>query len=376
MRRATKRSEELAGAEELERIRKVFQFVQKPKEIARHLSRFVIGQREAKKALSVALCDHYAHVALELSGRRFPFYQKQNILLIGPTGVGKTHLIRSAAEYLRVPFVKADATKFSETGYVGADVEEIVRDLVRVSEPNSELAAYGIVYVDEIDKLATSKGGFVGRDVSGRGVQANLLKLLEDGEVRLFGESRAGGGEKMKNGSSFRTISTRNILFVASGAFSGLPEVVGRRLAREGVRIPKSATVDWFLMRATTADFVAYGLEPEFIGRLPVRVVCHALGEKELYEVLRRSESSLLRQYCHIFGAYGIELDFEDGALRKVAELAAREQMGARGLATVLERIFRDIKFEAPSAGVKRLKISEGVVENPRLALEGWKEAG
>ncbi|MCS7009277.1 MAG: AAA family ATPase, partial [Chthoniobacterales bacterium] len=355
---------------------KVFQFVQKPKEIARHLSRFVIGQREAKKALSVALCDHYAHVALELSGRRFPFYQKQNILLIGPTGVGKTHLIRSAAEYLRVPFVKADATKFSETGYVGADVEEIVRDLVRVSEPNSELAAYGIVYVDEIDKLATSKGGFVGRDVSGRGVQANLLKLLEDGEVRLFGESRAGGGEKMKNGSSFRTISTRNILFVASGAFSGLPEVVGRRLAREGVRIPKSATVDWFLMRATTADFVAYGLEPEFIGRLPVRVVCHALGEKELYEVLRRSESSLLRQYCHIFGAYGIELDFEDGALRKVAELAAREQMGARGLATVLERIFRDIKFEAPSAGVKRLKISEGVVENPRLALEGWKEAG
>lgn len=362
---------------ELDRVREIFRFVQKPREIARHLSRFVIGQREAKKALSVALCDHYAHVALELSGQRFPFYQKQNILLIGPTGVGKTHLIRSAAEYLRVPFVKADATKFSETGYVGADVEEIVRDLVRVSQPNSELAAYGIVYVDEIDKLATSRNLMVGRDVSGRGVQANLLKLLEDGDVRLFVERRGGGGTTADsngtNSSTFTTINTRNILFVASGAFSGLPEIIRRRMEGAGERIPKGAEADWFLSRATTTDFVAYGLEPEFIGRLPVRVVCHALGERDLFEVLRRSESSLLRQYCHIFRAYGIELEFEEGAMRRVAAMAALEQTGARGLATVLERVFRDIKFEAPSLGVKHLKITEEVIENPSIVFREFR---
>jgi ATP-dependent Clp protease ATP-binding subunit ClpX len=161
-----------------------FSFDLKPHQIAKHLDRFVIGQREAKKVLSVALCDHFQHVRMSREGSAAPFYQKQNVLLLGPTGVGKTHLIRSAAEMIGVPFVKADATKFSETGYVGGDVDDLVRDLYRRAGNNVKKAETGIIYLDEVDKLATATSG-AGRDVSGRGVQTNLLKLMEDGDVPL-----------------------------------------------------------------------------------------------------------------------------------------------------------------------------------------------
>lgn len=361
-----------------------FSFDLKPREIARHLDRFVIGQAEAKKVLSVALCDHFQHVRRCLAGDEAPFYQKQNVLLLGPTGVGKTHLIRSAAELIGVPFVKADATKFSETGYVGGDVDDLVRDLVRRAGGNVKKASHGIIYLDETDKLAT-RGEAGGRDVSGRGVQTNLLKLMEDGDVPLVSPNdmtgqiqsamaamRGGGGAQPEN------INTRHILFIVSGAFAGMEKLIRHRLAaaagEEGgaparARIHR-LDVDALYAQATTADFIQYGLEPEFVGRLPVRVACHGLDTDHLFNVLRRSESSLIHQYVRAFGSYGIEVEFADDGLRRLAELATGENTGARGLMTVCERVFRDLKFALPSSRVKSFKVTGELVGNPAAALK------
>lgn len=353
-----------------------FSFNLKPADIARHLNRFVIGQTEAKKVLSVALCDHFQHVRLTLEGNAAPFYQKQNVLLLGPTGVGKTHLIRSAAELIGVPFVKADATKFSETGYVGGDVDDLVRDLVRRAGGDVKKAEHGIIYLDEVDKLAT-RGESSGRDVSGRGVQTNLLKLMEDGDVPVVSpndmtgqlqsamSAMRGGG-----GSQAETINTRHILFIVSGAFSGIAELIQQRLANtrsaeRGTRTRKPESVDVLLANITTPDLIAYGLEPEFVGRLPVRVACHALNTDDLFNVLRRSESSLIHQYERAFAAYDIRCEFKDDGLRRLAELAAVEQTGARGLMTICERVFRDFKFKLPGSRVKRFTVTAKLVEKP-----------
>ncbi|MBU6182813.1 MAG: AAA family ATPase [Verrucomicrobia bacterium] len=346
-----------------------FSFQLKPADIARHLDRFVIGQTEAKKVLSVALCDHFQHVRLSLEGHDAPFYQKQNVLLLGPTGVGKTHLIRSAADLIGVPFVKADATKFSETGYVGGDVDDLVRDLIRRAGGDAKRASHGIIYLDEIDKLASSTPG--GRDVSGRGVQTNLLKLMEDGDVPVLSPNDV-TGQIQSAMSAARgntpgmpdSISTRHILFIASGAFVGLDKIVRERLASPSISSEKS------LARANTADFIKFGLEPEFIGRLPVRVACHALDENDLFDVLSKSESSLVRQYQRAFAAYGISLRFQPAALRKLATLAREEQTGARGLMTVLERSFRDLKFRLPSTKIRTLTATADLIENPAATLK------
>ena len=350
-----------------------FSFHLRPADIARHLSRFVIGQREAKKVLSVALCDHFQHVRMTLEGQAAPFYQKQNVLLLGPTGVGKTHLIRSAAELIGVPFVKADATKYSETGYVGGDVDDLVRDLVRRAGGNVKAAEHGIIYLDEVDKLAT-RGESGGRDVSGRGVQTNLLKLMEDGDVPVVSPNdvtgqlqsamaamRGGGGPQAE------TINTRHILFIVSGAFSGMTDIIRRRTAEMRKKQPDDE--DQLIARTTTADLVAYGLEPEFVGRLPVRVACHGLDSDDLFEVLRKSESSLIHQYERAFAAYGIECEFKDDGLRQLAELAAGELTGARGLMTVCERVFRDLKFKLPGSRVKRFAVTARLVEAPAQEL-------
>ncbi len=349
-----------------------FSFNLKPADIARYLNRFVIGQTEAKKVLSVALCDHFQHVRLTLEGNTAPFYQKQNVLVLGPTGVGKTHLIRSAAELIGVPFVKGDATKFSETGYVGGDVDDLVRDLLRRAGGDAKKAQHGIIYLDEIDKLATREPG-AGRDVSGRGVQTNLLKLMEDGDVQLVSPNdmtgqlqaamsavRGGGGPPSD------TINTRHILFIVSGAFSGIDQIIRRRLlAKEAASRVEKLSLDQVLAQTSTTDLIAYGLEPEFIGRLPVRVACHGLSTDDLFDVLRKSESSLIHQYERAFAAYGIRCEFKDDGLRRLAELAVDERTGARGLMTVCERIFRELKFKLPSSRVKKFSVTARLVDEP-----------
>lgn len=356
-----------------------FRFDYKPRDVKAHLDRFVIKQDEAKKVLSVALCDHYHHVRLALAGKSMPNYAKQNIILLGPTGVGKTYLVRSLADLIGVPFVKADATKFSETGYVGGDVEDLVRDLVRRADGDVARAQYGIIYIDEIDKIAAATN-LQGRDVSGRGVQTNLLKLMEETEVPTRAPNDLAGQlqamMEMTQGRGKRqpaTINTRHILFVVSGAFGGLEKIVRKRLRETTIGFAAAARADidedLCLDAAETRDFLEFGFEPEFIGRLPVRVVCQPLSVDDLFRILKGSEGSIIRQYEQSFGAYGIEVLFQDDGLQRIAERAAEEKTGARGLMTVCERVFRELKFELPSTHVKRFVVNRALVDDPAAEL-------
>jgi ATP-dependent Clp protease ATP-binding subunit ClpX len=356
-----------------------FEFSLTPKQVKEHLDRFVIQQDEAKKVLAITVCDHYHHVQAVTQGRSLPNYAKQNVLVMGPTGVGKTYLVKCLAELIGVPMVRADATKFTETGYVGGDVEDLVRDLVTQAEGDKDVAQYGIVYLDEVDKLASSSVG-MGRDVSGRGVQTNLLKLMEETEVPLRSQTdlqsqlqaamefqRRGGKVKKE------TINTRHILFIVSGAFDKLPEIVKRRISQNemgfgAISRPRQKTEE-VLAEATTRDLVDYGMEPEFVGRLPVRVACSALTVDDLYAILKQSEGSLIHQYEESFRAYGIEVMFTDDGLRAMAKLAATEQTGARGLVTVGERVLRPFKFDLPDSGVRRFVVHEALVLDPNAEL-------
>jgi ATP-dependent Clp protease ATP-binding subunit ClpX len=355
-----------------------FAFNYKPRDVKDYLDRFVIRQDEAKKVLSVALCDHYHHVRLALEGKESPNYAKQNIILIGPTGVGKTFLIRCAADLIGVPFAKADATKFSETGYVGGDVEDMVRDLLRLADNDVTRAQYGIIYIDEIDKIAAA-GNAVGRDVSGRGVQTNLLKLMEETEVParsandIAGQIQAMMDFTQRGRKAPTTVNTKHILFIVSGAFGGLEQIIRKRLREATIGFAAKErpleTPEAVLGHGQTPDFIEFGFEPEFIGRLPVRVVCHSLKVDDLFLILKSSEGSIIRQYEQDFAAYGIEVLFADEGLRRIAERAAEEQTGARGLMTVCERIFRDIKFELPSTQVRRFVVTRELVDDPLAEL-------
>jgi ATP-dependent Clp protease ATP-binding subunit ClpX len=374
-----------APPHETEEVVDPFRFSATPKQIKAHLDRFVIQQEEAKRTLSIAVCDHYNHVnrvrRLEKedpeAARRIE-YIKGNVLLLGPTGVGKTYLVKHIADLIGVPFVKADATKFSETGYVGGDVEDLVRGLVQKADGDVEIAQYGIVYIDEIDKIAASSN-IAGRDVSGRGVQTTLLKLMEETEVPLRNpmdiqsQLQSALEFQRKGKAKQEVINTRNILFICSGAFDRLKEQVERRLGRASIgfaetALPASDTE--VLSKVTTRDFIDCGLEPEFIGRLPVRVVCHELSAEDLFAILRTSEGSVVRQYVRAFEAFGIDARFEDEALRLIASHAAVEKTGARGLVTVCDRLFRDFKFELPGSGVRSLVINSDLVNAPDKALE------
>jgi ATP-dependent Clp protease ATP-binding subunit ClpX len=368
-------------AEHAEAIAKIRAFSLKPREIRDYLNRFVIRQDEAKKVLSVAVCDHYNHVRQCIDDPKLAErdYHKQNIILLGPTGSGKTYLIRCIARLIGVPFVKADATKFSETGYVGADVEDLVRDLNKLALGNTELAQYGIVYIDEIDKIAAAQG-MQGRDVSGRGVQVNLLKLMEEAEVNLFspndmmGQMQAmmdmGRGGKPKK----RSISTRHILFIVSGAFDKLAEEVRKRIESNeiGFGAPSRKADDdvfEFLHSVETADFIKYGFEPEFIGRLPVRVACDPLGVNDLAQILTTSEGSLLEQYRSDFKGYGVDFRMTPEAIMEIARRAHEEKTGARGLMTIFERVFRDFKFELPSTAIHSFEVTTEAVADPHATL-------
>lgn len=363
-------------------LRTIRDFDFKPREICDFLDRYVISQDEAKKVISVAVCDHYNHVRLcvedpETAGAE---YAKHNVLLLGPTGVGKTYLIRCAARLIGVPFIKVDATKFSETGYVGYDVEDIVRDLVKSADNNPYLARFGIVYIDEIDKIAgRGEAGF--KDVSGRGVQVNLLKLMENTEVKLIGQTdmlaqmQAIMSLQMSGEMPPQTIQTGNILFIVSGAFDGLTELIRRRLGDRQIGFGSSSdtTVEdpgMILRQTETADLIKYGFEPEFVGRLPVRVAFNQLSPEDLEEILLKAEDSILHQYEADFSGYRIDLEICPEAISEIARLASEENTGARGLMTVFEKLFREFKFELPSTSLTDLTVTRSMVNDPRGALE------
>ncbi len=361
-----------------------FDFHYKPADIKAYLDRFVIRQDEAKKVLATAVCDHYNHARMlrehkQQKGVAALEFSKQNVVISGPTGVGKTYLVKHIADLIGVPFVKADATKFSETGYVGGDVDDLVRDLVAKANGNVELAEHGIIYLDEIDKLATGGEGRVGRDVSGRGVQTALLKLMEETEVALYAPNDIRSQMQMmfdtrKGRTGREVVNTRNILFIVSGAFSGLEKIIEKRQSKAsigfGAAMHDKPAAEDLLRQARTKDFIDYGFEAEFVGRLPVRVFCEALTADDLFQIMKNSEGSLIRQYEREFHAYGVRAVFEDDALRAVAVTAAEEKTGARGLVTAWEKVLRDFKFELPSLGVPDLIVDGELVKDTAKALE------
>ena len=372
----------------------IFGFDYRPRDIKAHLDRFVIRQDEAKKVLSIAVCDHYNHAKfLRRIEREDPEraaeieFSKQNVIVVGPTGVGKTYLIKHIADLIGVPFVKADATKFSETGYVGAMSTTWSASWWQKADGDVALAEHGIIYIDEIDKLA-SKGGMIGRDVSGRGVQTTLLKLMEETEVSvrnpmdmqsqmqaMFDMQRGGGAGPRKD-----KVNTRHILFIVSGAFAGLDKIIDKRVRKGAIGFGATASGEIdeseLFRHAETQDFIEYGFEAEFIGRLPVRVVCDPLAAEDLKEIMLRSEGSLLKQYEREFDAFGIQAKFEDSALDIIAERAAGEKTGARGLQTVCERIMRDFKFELPGTSVTDLVIDAELIDEPEQVLARYRELG
>ena len=368
--------DEAADSKEQEKLKKdILNFQYKPKDIKAYLDRFVIGQDEAKKALSIAVCDHYNHLKSQQNSQTQDLnYQKQNVLLLGPTGVGKTYLVRLVSELIGVPFVKADATRFSEVGYMGANVDDVIRDLVQIAEGDKISAQSGIVYVDEVDKLA-SKRDHSGRDVSGRGVQFGFLRLLENSDVDLNSSHDIASQFKtlmsfQKKGKADKDlVNTRNILFIFSGAFHGLENIINTRLHKKAIGLHSkkmSLENSEVLKLAEAQDLVEFGFEHEFIGRLPVRVSCDTLNESDLYQILTSTEHSIVNQYVGSFAHYGIQLKFSDVALKLLAKKAFTQKTGARGLTAVFEDLLRPFKFELPSTPLEVLEVSEEMVQNPQ----------
>ena len=354
----------------------------KPEELIAYLNTFIIKQDKAKEILATKICTHYNRIKYYLSKGKEPTglgSVKNNIILIGPTGVGKTYMVRLIAERIGVPFVKADATKFSETGYVGGDVEDLVRELVIEADGDVERAQYGIIYVDEIDKIASS-GNVIGPDVSRTGVQRGLLKLMEETEVELKPsndpisqweaiEQWRRTGKRQK-----RTINTRHILFIVSGAFNGLEEIVRRRLKKEGIGFAQEVRSKEerfeYLKHVTPEDLIEYGFESEFVGRLPVIAVLEPLGIEDLYSILKNPNNPLIVNKKRDFRAYGIEVVFEDAALWRIAELAYAQKTGARGLVSVLENVLLKYERKLPSTNIRHLLVTKELVDNPEAELE------
>ncbi len=364
-------------SEPVEKLNSIHEFSYKPRDIKKYLDRFVIGQVEAKKALAIAVCDHYNHLKAGLSEEIDQHYQKQNVMVMGPTGVGKTYLVKLISDLIGVPFVKADATRFSEVGYMGANVDDIIRDLVQVADGNKSLASKGIVYVDEVDKLA-SRRDHTGRDVSGRGVQFGFLRLLENSEVDLNSSHDMASQFKtfmnfQKKGKAEKEIvSTKDILFIFSGAFHGLEDMINRRLNQQAIGLHKKQEklkLSDAFKKVEASDLVEFGFEHEFIGRLPVRVSCEDLGVDDLFKILTTSEHSIVKQYQESFHHYGIQLKFTEGALRLLSEKAHKQKTGARSLMAVFEELLRPFKFELPSTDVTDLTVDEALVKNPMGAL-------
>ncbi len=354
----------------------------KPEELEAYLDEYVVGQADAKAVLATKMCTHFHRVRYMLErGGRFQDtgFVKNNIIMLGPTGVGKTYLVKLIANRLGVPFVKGDATKFSETGYVGGDVEDLIRDLVHEADGDIERARFGIVYLDEIDKIASSPH-LIGPDVSRTGVQRALLKPLEETEVDLrvphdpVSQLEAIEYYRRTGQRKRQTINTRYILFVVSGAFGGLEEIIKKRLHKQGlgfiaeVESKKDVRVN-YLRFVKAEDLIAYGFESEFVGRLPVFAVLDPLTVDELYLILCNPNSPVIINKKRDFRAYGIDLVFENEALKRMAELAEKEKTGARALVRVLERTLMPFEKRLPSLNAPFLVVTKELVEDPQGVL-------
>ena len=372
--------EEGSGPSGVERI----QFDLKPEELEAHLNQYVIKQEQAKAVLATKICTHFNRIkAARARQGKEPASMvgqiKNNIIMIGPTGVGKTYIIKLIAARLGVPFVKGDATKFSETGYVGGDVEDLVRDLVHEADDDLELAQYGIIYIDEIDKIASSRN-LIGPDVSRTGVQRALLKPMEETEVDLkvphdpISQLQAIERYRKTGKRERRTINTRNILFIVSGAFGGLEEIVKKRVAEQGMGFgavvrSRAEEAGSYLKQVKSEDFINYGFESEFVGRLPVTVVFDGLSASDLYLILKNPNNPIINSKKRDFRAYGIDIRFEDEALRMLAERAYEEKTGARGLVSAVERVLLPFEKRLPSTEVRELLVSRELVEDPEGEL-------
>lgn len=357
----------------------------KPSELEAYLRQYVVGQEEAIEVLATKICTHFNRMRLEMSpdgAGELVGNIKSNVLMIGPTGVGKTYLIKLIAKKIGVPFVKGDATKFSETGYVGGDVEELVRDLVREANGDIKLAEYGIIYLDEIDKIASS-GSIVGPDVSRSGVQRNLLKLMEESEVDLktphdLAAQMEAAMEAQRTGKVTRKkVNTRNILFVMSGAFSALPDIIRRRLNQQPIgfrdqtdEAAVSRADSELLRQVRSEDLIKFGFESEFVGRLPVTVVLNELDVEGLYSILRNPNSTVILGKKRDFKAYDIQIDFEDTALEHMAGLAFEEHTGARGLVSVVDRLLLKFEKSLPDTNISEFHVTRAVVDNPGEELD------